>query len=140
MSIPLFAAQAGGSNILQLDDPSVLVDLAVSDGTGGVAYSPFLLSGPITVMGGDGYERLRRVVQRLPHDGAATLTITPWRDGVSTGQSIARTVAVSDGDTLTFHLDATGSTFQLQLTVSAFDGVASLGSAAVTVSPRRSQR
>lgn len=137
MAIPIFAAQAQGGKILSLDDQAVVKDLANLDGTGGTAYTCFMRTTPFQ---SSGYAHLRRLIQSIPHDGAVTVTVTPWRDDLETGQTITRTLAGGDTTELTFPLSVTGSQFHVKLSLSGFDAAASVGRGELTVMPRRSQR
>lgn len=137
MAIPLYAAQAHGGAILSLDDPAVVKDLAAAAGTGGNSYTPYLLTVPF---GSVGYGTLRRVVQSVPHEGAVTVTVTPWRDGQETAQTISRTLAVGETEIVTAPLQAQGSAFQVAVTLDTFDAPASLGMVEATVLSRRSIR
>jgi hypothetical protein len=138
--IPLFGCQAHGGKIVQLDDDSVFTDLAAADGTGGTAFSPFMLSNPFDAGNEGGYSRLRRMVQTIEHEGAVTVTITPYRDGAETGQTITRTLASSDTPIVTAPLAVGATRFQVKVTVSAFDALVELGKAQLWLVARRSER
>lgn len=140
MAIPLFGAQAHGGKIISLDDQSVVKDRAALAGTGGSSYAPYVLS--TLVVGRDlgGYARLRRLVQRVPHDGGVVVKVTPWRDGADTGRTITRTLVAADNPTVVAPLSETGSAFQVKIELSSFDAPASLGSGALTINPRRVTR
>ena len=137
MAINLFGAQAHGGKLIALDDQALVTDLAALAGTGGNTFAAFVLSGRFASAG---YAKLRRMIQAVAHAGAVTVTITPWRDGQDTGQTITRTLAIGDNENVTAPLSVTGSDFQLMVTLTAFDAPASLGSGDITVVPRRSQR
>lgn len=140
MAIPLYAAQAHGGKIISLDDQTVVKDLASAAGAGGNSYVAYVLSTllPGSVVGG--WSRLRRFVQRIIHDGAVTVAVTPWRDGSDTGQTIERDLETGDNPTVVADLAATGGVFQVKVELSDFDAPASLGEGAVTIIPRRSVR
>lgn len=140
MSIPTYGATAHGGKIISLDDQSVVKDLADATGTGGNAYIGYFLSGLFAVGGGQAYDKLRRMTQRVPHDGTVTVTVTPWRDGLDTGQTITRTLTPDDNPVIVVPLAVTGSHFQLRIALSSFDAPASLGSGSFRSIPRRSQR
>lgn len=140
MPIPLFGAQAHGGKIISLDDPAVVKDLANLDGTGGNAYAPYLVSGVVSGDGPGGYGTFRRLIQRVPHDGAVTVKLTPRRDGQDTGQTITRPLAGGDNPTVVAPFSVTGSVFQFKIELSAFDAPASLGSGELTIIRRRSTR
>lgn len=138
MAISLFAAQAEGGHLISLDDQAVVKDLAAANGTGGNAYSPTLLSGPIAPNTIGRYATLRRLLQRITHSGATTITVTSWREGLDTGQTITRTLTTLSRPLLTVPLRAVGSVFQFRLTISGFDAAVALGSAEFTLIERRS--
>lgn len=137
MALNLWGAQAHGGKIIQLDDQALVTDLAALAGTGGNAFTAFIRSAPFTAAG---YNKLRRMIQMVPHDGAVTVAVTPWVDQQDTGQTITRTLATGDNGTVTAPLSVSGTDFQVEVTLSAFDAVASLGSGDLTLIPRRSQR
>jgi hypothetical protein len=138
--IPLFGCLAHGGKIVQLDDDSVVKDLAAADGTGGTAFSPFLLSSPFDGGNEGGYSRLRKMVQDVEHEGAVTVTVTPYRDGSETGQTITRTLAASDNPIVTAPLAVGATRFQVKVALSAFTARVELGKAQLWVVPRRSSR
>lgn len=140
MSIPLYAAQAHGGKIYSLDDQSVVKDLAALAGTGGNAYAPYLVTAAIAPMGVGGFAKLRKIVQRVPHDGAVTVAVRPYRDGSDTGQTISRTLASNDNPTVTAPVASTGSTFQFRFDLSTFSAVAALGAGEYGAEPKRSGR
>lgn len=140
MAIPTFGVQAHGGKIISLDDQSVVKDLAALAGTGGNAYAPYMVSGVIAPGSVGGYARLRRLQQRVPHDGAVTVTVTPWRGGQDTGQTITRDLAIGDNPTVVTPFDVTGSVFQFKVVLSAFDAEASVGAGEFVAIPRRTQR
>lgn len=140
MALPCYSAQAHGGKIISLDDPAVVKDLAALNGTGGNAYVGYVLSTMLPDGSPTGYGTLRRVTQRVAHDGAVTVKVTPWRDGQDTGQTITRALAIGDNPTVVAALAATGSVFQVKWELSAFDAPARLGSGEVTIVDRRSQR
>lgn len=140
MAIPLYAAQAHGGKLIELDAQSVVKDLAAADGTGGNAYAAFVLGALVDDGHAGGFGHLRRIIQRVTHDGAVTVKVTPYRDGNETGQVIQRTLGASDNPTVVAPVNQSGSTFQIRLELSAFDAVAALGSGEFTIIPRRSHR
>jgi hypothetical protein len=140
MALPLFAVQAHGGKLISLDDAAVVKDLAALDGTGGNAYAPYVVSGVVSGGGPGGYGTFRRVIQRVPHDGAVTVKVTPWRDGQDTGQTITRTLAAGANPTVVAPLSVTGSVFQFKVELSAFDAPASLGAGELTIIQRRGTR
>jgi hypothetical protein len=138
--IPLFGCLAHGGKIVQLDDDSVFKDLATAAGTGGTAYSPFLLANPFDGGNEGGYSRLRKMVQDVEHEGAVTVEVSPYRDGAETGQAITRTLASNDNPLVTAPLAVGATRFQVKVTVSAFDALVELGKAQFWVVARRSER
>ena len=140
MAIATYGAQAHGGKIVSLDDQAVVKDLAALDGTGGNAYAPFMLSGILSPGEVGGYAKLRRLILRVPHDGAVTVRVTPWRDGLDTGQTIERVLGSTDNPTVVAPQDVTGSVFQEKVELSAFDGPASVGAGEIAMIPRRSVR
>jgi hypothetical protein len=140
MAIPLFAAQAHGGKLISLDDQAVVKDLANLDGTGGNSYAGYVLSTYLPGADPVGYGTFRRLVQRVTHDGAVRVEVTPWRDGQDTGQTITRDLAVGDNPTVVAPASVTGSVFQAKVRLSNFDAAARLGGAEYVVIPRRSAR
>jgi hypothetical protein len=138
--IPLFGCLAHGGKIVQLDDDSVVKDLAAADGTGGAAFNAFLLSNPFDGGNEGGYSRLRKLVQTIEHEGAVTVNVTPYRDGSETGQTISRTLAASGNPIVTAPLAVGATRFQVKVMVSAFDALVELGKAQFWVVARRSER
>ena len=137
MAIPIYGARAEGGTIISLDDQSVVADLAALAGTGGNAYTCRMLSAPFQAAG---YATLRRLIQSVPHDGAVSVAVTPYRDGQETGQTITRALATGDNPTITAPIAATGTNFQVEIALSSFDAPAEVGAGEVTLIPRRSQR
>lgn len=137
MSIPLYGAEAQGPHIYALDDQALVVDGADLEGLGGSTYDCTMRTVPFAA---SAYSRLRRLVQSIPHDGAVTVAITPWRDDSETGQTVSRVLASSDPHLITVPLSVTGSEFQLAIVVTGFESSVDVGTGQVTVTPRRSQR
>ena len=137
MAIPLFGVQAQGGEIWSLDDQSVVMDGAALAGTGGSAYACTMLGVPFFA---GGYARLRRLIQSISHDGAVTVAVTPWRDDQDTGQTITRSLTGDLDESVTVPLAVTGSSFQLAISLTAFDAAAEVGAGEVTAIPRRTQR
>jgi hypothetical protein len=138
--IPLYGCQAHGGKIIRLDDDSVFTDLATAAGTGGTAYSPFILANPFDGGNEGGYSRLRKMVQDVEHEGVVTVGISPYRDGSETGQRITRTLASDDNPIVTAPLAVGATRFQVKVTVSSFDALVELGKAQLWLVPRRSSR
>jgi hypothetical protein len=140
MAIPTFGVQAHGGKIISVDDQAVVKDLALLDGSGGNAYAPYLLSGLMSPGEVGGYAKLRQCVLRVPHEGAVTVKVTPWRDGLDTGQIITRALALGDNPTVVAPQNVTGSVFQEKVELSAFDAPASVGAGELLMVARRSTR
>lgn len=138
MSIPLYIVEAGGGQILTLDDPTVVMDGAAIGGTGGSAYIPSFRSTAFEA--GSQYGRLRRLFQRVKREGTATLTFVPWRDGNESGPTITRTLALGDSNHVTVPLATDGSEFKIAVSVTAFSAPVELGGGSFLLIPRRSQR
>ena len=136
--IPFYLVQAVGGKVLTIDDRAVVKDLAALAGTGGNSYTPTLVIGPQKLT--SGWSRMRRLVQRVPHDGAVTVTLTPIRDGQESGNVITRALDSTDVPTVTLPMAETGTEFQAQIELSAFDADCGLGEAELWVIPRRSIR
>lgn len=136
--ILLLGAQAHGGKIVQLDDLSVVKDLAALDGTGGSTYAPTLVSSPVESAAG--YATFRRLVQQTLGGQSVTWTFTAWRDGLETGQVLTRTLAPADSGIMVVPFDVTGTNFQVRITASGFNGFATLGSADLSIVPRRTTR
>ena len=137
MAISLYAVQASGGKILQLDDQSVVNDVTALDRSGGVAFTASILQAPFAA---SAYAKLRRLIQTVRHEGTATATFTPWRDGSDTGEMITRPLVAGANDTVTVPFNVTGSEFQVAIVVSSFSAPVALGSGELTVIPRRTQR
>lgn len=140
MAIPLYGCTAHGGKIIALDDEAVVRDLAADDGSGGVAFTPYLVSAPIDGGQAGGYARLRRVVQDVEHDGAVTLSVTPVRDGQETGQTIVRPLDAGDHPVITLPFAAGATRFQVRVELADFDAAAELGKAELWIVPRRTTR
>ena len=138
--IPFFLVQAHGGKVLTIDDRSVQTDLAALAGTGGTEFAPTLLSAPVHGQGAGGYAKLRRLVQRVPHDGDVTVEVTPYRDGQESGNAITRTLGPEDSPIVTVPMSETGTEFQWRITLSDFNADCGLGEGELWVVPRRSIR
>lgn len=138
MAISIFGAQAEGGQLISLDDQSVVKDLASSAGVGGNTFTCFLLSALTGLETVGRFAKLRRMIQRVTHDGAVTVAVTPWRNGEDTGQTITRVLTSLSRPLIVVPLAATGDAFQFRIVVSGFDAAAALGSAEFTLIERRS--
>ena len=130
--IPLYGVTAHGGKILQLDDESVYADQQEP-------YTPYLVSTNIDV-GAGGYGRLRRVVQNVIHTGQVTVEITPYRDGMESGATIARDLSIGENGTVDAPMAVGATRFGVKIALSLFDAAVELGKAELYVIPRRSQR
>ncbi len=140
MALPLYAVEAHSGQVLTLDDEAVVKDQAALAGTGGSAYEAFVKS-TIFDRGLDGgFSRIRRAVQHLHTDGGATITLTPYRDQLESGNTIARVLAVGANPVVVMPMSETGTNFNVKFAVTAFDAAAELGKGQQYVVPRRSLR
>lgn len=131
MSIPFYGCEAHGGRILALDDASTVEDT-------GTAYEAYAIS---TEYGtGGGFLRLRRIVQAVHHEGAVTVTVTPYRDGNEGGPAIERVLAIGANPIVQAPAAVGGTRFQVKIALSAFDAPAELGLAELWVVPRRAER
>lgn len=135
--IPFYGCIAGTGKIYSLDDPLVVKDVTALDGSGGVAFSPYLISTPLGIQFDLGYNRLRRFLQRLAHGGAVTTKITGIRDGQESGLPVTRALTVSDIGIINAPLGDAGSDFQIKLELSAYDASVALGNSDVYVVGKR---
>jgi len=135
--IPLYGFQAVGGKVYSLDDPAVVKDGAALDGTGGTSYTPFVICTPLAIQSDLGYNRLRRLLQRVAHAGSCTLVVTGLRDGVESGVQITRTLGVGDIGVVNVPLGDAGSDFQLKIVLSAFSAETALGNSQVFIVPKR---
>lgn len=137
MPIPLYGAQAHGGKLISLDDPAVVKDLADADGTGGNDYEPYFVTGPIPVLPLGSFGRLREWVQSVPREGSAVLALTAWVDGMATGQTITRTLALGGAQFETARFAVGGTYFQMHVAHSDFTAPASVGASRVGIVRRR---
>ncbi len=140
MAIPLYACQAHGGKIVQLDDPGVTRDFAALNATGGVSYRCFLLSARFKGPQVAGYGKFRRFVQRVYQRSACVLTLASWRDGRETGQVIQRAMKLDTPPLVTFPVSVLATEFQVLLEVSGFDAPVALGSGEIWIVPHRKGR
>jgi hypothetical protein len=138
--IPCYLVSATSGKVYTVDDPATVNDLAAADGTGGVAFAPFLLSTLFPLKRTLGYYDFRKFRQRVDAPSNLTITITPWRDGFDTGQMIARTFPVSGVDITNTPLWVTGSDFQVKIVFSAYTRVFEISNASASFVPRRHSR
>lgn len=140
MSIPFYAVEAHGGRVFTLDDEAVVADQAALAGTGGSAYSAYVLSTIFDTGRDGGYSTLRRAVQHVHADGAVTVVTTPYRDELESGSTVSRTLAIGDNPIVTAPLQEGGTNFQVKHTLSSFDAAVELGKALQYVVPRRTAR
>lgn len=136
MAIPLYACVAHGGKIVQIDDPSVVRDMAAFDTSGGVRYLAFLLSARFKGAMRSGYGTLRRLVQRVFLRSGAVVNVTPWRDAQETTQTIGRVLPIDHPSLVIFPLSVLATEFQLKIEVSQFDAPIALGSGEIWVIPQ----
>lgn len=140
MAIPIFAVSQVGGKVISLDDPATVNDLAAIDGTGGTPYVPFVLSTLFQLKRTLGWYDFRKFRQRFDSPSAATIMITPWRDGSDTGQTITRQFNVSAVGVTNTPLWISGSDFQVKIVLSNFTREVQLGNASASFVPRRHSR
>lgn len=140
MALPLYATEAHSGQVLTLDDEAVVADQASLAGAGGSAYESFVKSAIFDEGLDGGYSRIRRAVQHLHADGAATLTLTPYRDSMESGNTIQRVLAIGSNPVVVMPMSETGTNFNVKFAITAFDAAAELGKGQQYVVPRRSSR
>jgi hypothetical protein len=140
MAIPIFTVSPVGGKIYSLDDPATVNDLADTNGNGGTAFSPFLLSTLFKLERTLGWYDFRKFRQRVDCPSALTIAVTPWRDGNNTGQTITRTFAASAVDVTSTSLWVPGSDFQVQVAFSGYTRAFEVGNASGSFVPRRHSR
>lgn len=139
MAITLYACVAHGPYIITLDDELVEMDLTAEAGTGGGAYTPYLLSSPFEA--GDGFfSKFRRASQSVYVNGSVTVELTPHRDGLPTGATIERDLVPGDDPEVQAPFSKSGDTHQLKIELSDFDAPVELGKSRQWLVPRRSSR
>jgi hypothetical protein len=138
--IPIYAVSQVGGKIISLDDANTVNDLAAADGTGGMLPAIFLLSTLFPLKRTLGWYDFRKFRQRVDAPSALTISITPWRDGTETGQTIARMFPVSAVDVTSTSLWITGSDFQVKVAFSGFTRAFEVGNASASFVPRRHSR
>lgn len=140
MAIPLYGCLAHGGDIITLDDETVTADLAAEDGTGGNAYTAQVLTSPFEFDEPGEYSKLRRANQAVYVNGSCTVAITPYRDGVPTGQTITRTLSPGDNPLVDAPLSSLATTHQILIELSGFDAAVELGKSRQWLIPRRTVR
>ena len=139
--IPFYTVSQTGGKIYQVDDATGVNDLMALDGTGGSAFTPYILSTTLQARNTEGFYTIRKVRQRFDaFGGAATISITPWRDGRDTGQTITKTFPTGSVGVTTTPLFYSGSGFQVKIALSGFAGPVELANGNVALVPRRSSR
>jgi len=138
--IPLYGFQAGAGKVFSLDDPGVVRDFAALDGTGGTAFTPFILTQPFAVHADLGYNKLRRFLQRIAHAGACTFRVTGVKDGRESTVKVVRPLTINDVGIINVPLAESGSDFQLKIELTSFDAETALGNSQVFIVPKRSYR
>ena len=140
MAIPIYAVEAHGGQVITLDDEAVVKDHAALAGSGGSAYTAFVLSTTFDVGRDGGYSKFRRAVQHVHAEGAVTVVTTPYRDQQESGSAVSKTLAIGDNPVVVAPVSEGGTNFQVKHTLSSFDAAAELGKAQQYVVPRRSVR
>jgi len=140
MAIPIFGVTQGRGQIISLDDPATVNDLAAADGTGGTPPTIFLLSTLFPLKRTLGYYDFRKFRQRVDAPSALTINVTPWRDGTDTGQILSRTFPVSAVDVTSTPIWITGSDFQVKVAFSGHSRAFEVGNASASFVPRRHSR
>ena len=138
--IPLYAVSQARGQIYSVDDPIGVNDFMAVDGSGGTSYVPYFLTTLFQLTKTLGYYDLRKYRQRFDAASAVTFSITPWRDGKNTGQTIIRTFASADVGVTSTPLFYSGSDFQVFVQLSGFTSEVQLGNASVSATPRRHSR
>lgn len=138
--IPIYMVSATGGRVYSCDDSHTLNDFAALDGTGGTSFAPFLLTTLLPLPRTLGWSDLRKLRQRFDTSGAATITVTPWRDGSQTTQAIQRSFAAGSVGITATPLFAPASDTQLQITVSGYAAPVQLSNAEIVVVERRHSR
>jgi hypothetical protein len=133
----LAACPATGPHLLVFDDEAVLTDE-------GVPIEAWGLSAPIPALAvGDGFGRLRRLVQAVSLAGTAVVRLTPLADGASASAGAReRAVTPSGGAAQLVEVPAAeaGSRFQIEFRVVTRAGPLAFGAAQLAVVPRRENR
>jgi hypothetical protein len=140
MAIPIYAVTQAGGKIYSMDDAATVNDFAAVDGTGGTAFSPYLLSTLFPLKRTLGYYDFRKFRQRVDAPSALTIAVTPWRDGTDTGQVISRMFPVSAVDVTNTPLWVPGSDFQVKVAFSGYTRPFEVGNASASFVPRRHSR
>ena len=142
MPTPLWGAMANGGKLYQLDDSTVGADQYV-DANDYVAFVATLAMSPFT-LGPGTYSSLRKLVVDVDTGADLTMTVQGMRDGAASGELMTRAVATTDAQDQIVPLKVMGSEFQVEIDLSGWPvtatPAASLGSASVTVVPRRGSR
>ena len=131
MALPLYGVEAGGGKVFSLDDEAVVQDQ-------GVGITAYILSSIFDL--GDGYAKLRRLVQHVHVDDTVSLQVTPYRDEVDTGNSITTSLAVGDSPIVVTPLNESGTNFQVKVAFIGLRSATEIGKAEISVIPRRTQR
>lgn len=138
--IPFYACQAHGGKLLTLDDEGAITDLADSGGAGGTTFQPKFRSSRFSLPPGSSFWRLRRLAMYVAHASTATIVTQLVRDGMLDTASVTRNIAASDVPPLVVPLAGGGSSFQVEVTVTAFAGAVQFGESMLFPVARRSQR
>ena len=130
------AANATGSTLLSLDDPSVSTDQ-------GAAFSAKFRTTGFDLGPATGFGTLRRYVQSVAVSAQATMVVTPMGDGMEyTGQRSSHTINPASGAQQQIEVPTAvpGTRFQLDVEITAHDGAVEFGESDQWIVARRSQR
>ena len=136
----MYGVEAHSGQVISLDDEAVVKDQTALAGTGGSAYTAFVLSTIFDEGLDGGYSTFRRAIQHVHADGGVTIVATPYRDQQESGSTISDTLAIGANPIVIAPVFESGTNFQVNHTVSLFDAAVELGKAQQYVVPRRSSR
>jgi hypothetical protein len=140
MPLPFYGCQAHGGKLISLDDQAVWKDLTNADGSGGSSYIGYFRTTPLNVVFDVGFNKLRRLVQKVVHAGVALIKVTPFRDGQESGPVIERALQLGDVGIITAPFDGSATEFDLKVSVEGFNAEVQFGNAEVYVVGRRRSR
>lgn len=133
--IPFFVLEAHGGRVLTIDDPAVTKDQADIDGVGGNDYEPQALVAPFEP-GSKQFGRIRRMIQRVPHDGDVTVRLAVVHDGQESVE-MERTLESGDPAYAVFPLSETGRAFSLLFTFADWTADCGLADGQLIAVPRQ---
>ncbi len=132
--IPFYLCTAHGGTITTIDDPAVVNDGCAANGSGGTAFTANLRPGPLRP-GVVTFGKLRRLVQRIVHDGDVTVSVMPIRDGQEAA-AIERTLEAGDAAQVVIPMNETGREFMIDITLSAWTAECGVSDAEMYLIPR----